>query len=66
MCSRLNDEGSKNCSCKFAHLCRRNNKMEAVPENGQPELDKPTVINTLMYPMILFSLHDQQSQTFRG
>ncbi len=51
MCLMLNTGNEKNCSCKYAHLCKRSNKMKTTQVMLPiQKLNKPRMINVVPVP----------------
>src|SRR5688572_32463552 len=50
MCSKLTEGNMKNCSCKLAHLCKRNRISETVQGTVQPGLNKQATLNPILLP----------------
>jgi hypothetical protein len=54
MCSIINNHIAKECTCKFAHLCKRRNKLSASIERSALELNATDLQTALFLPLINF------------
>ena len=52
MCSKSNKGVTKNCSCKFAHLCKRSRKIETIQGHLNDTFQSGSAINNLALPLI--------------
>lgn len=51
MCVTLTEGLSKKCSCKFAHLCKRNHTLETLQEKLEINSIKQGIFNTSISPL---------------
>ncbi len=51
MCITLTESVSKNCSCKFAHLCSGRRKLETLQEKLEIELNLQAASSKAISPL---------------